>query len=122
MRPMSVMISCNHKFTCTKKNCLLHDEYPLLEETTNTLAYYILRSLLFYNIFDFIKLFFQNNRIYSDIKNVDEQIVEIMNKTLYDKNFHNDINMLMNEFKKYKKKYKSSILINTMRMSCIEIQ
>ena len=58
------MVSCTHKFTCNEKLCSIDDKYPLLEETTNTLAYYILRSLLFYNIFDFIKLFMQDNKFY----------------------------------------------------------
>ena len=115
------MVSCNHKFTCNEKLCSIDNKYPLLEETTNTLAYYILRSLLFYNIFDFIKLFMKDNKFYSESNNFDRKIVEIMNKTLYEDNFHKDMNKLMEEFKIYKKKYKSSLLINTMRMSCIEI-
>ena len=93
------------------------------KQKSNVFSYFIFRSLIMYNINDFIDLCFDKNKkhfLKQEFPSID--LLNIVKKTLKDKSYINNINkfILLNKKANSNKKTKSKLEYNNLRMTCIE--
>ena len=92
-------------------------------QKSNVFSYFIFRSLIMYNINDFIDLCFDKNKkhfLKQEFPSID--LLNIVKKTLKDKSYINNINkfILLNKKANSNKKTKSKLEYNNLRITCIE--
>jgi hypothetical protein len=91
---------------------------------TNVFAYFILRSFLMFNINDFLKNMKKNNKnhidLNGDIQRYNEYCLEIINKTIYNKNYKSLLKKTIEDL--FKIKNNKKFIQYTLRMSACELK
>ena len=95
------------------------DKTGKYQQRSNVFSYFIFRAMVMYNLDDFIELCFERNTrhfLKQDFQS--KELLEIVEKTLQDKDFEQTINKYI---KLNKKNYKSdNIIYKNLRMTCVE--
>ena len=90
------------------------------QQRSNVFSYFIFRSMVMYNMDEFIKLCFDKNKrhfLKQDFES--KELLNIVRKTLLDKDFEMTINRYI---KLNKKNYKSDdIVYRNLRMTCVKV-
>ena len=93
------------------------------KQKSNVFSYFIFRSLIMFNINDFMDLCFSKNKTHflkQDFSSI--ELLTIIKKTLLDKKYQQFINkfILINKKENSNKKTKSKLEYNNLRMTCVE--
>ena len=89
-------------------------------QKSNVFSYFIMRSLILYNLDDFITLCFSKNTEHFLKQHFESRLLlDIMKKTLLDDNYKNLVNKCINLNMKGDK---SKLEYNNLRMTCVEVK